>query len=103
MKKVEFGGTQAPVYEPLSFRCEVCGGLACAGEGVALLKGERGRWWCSAHLPERLRRPPVEAEPVAEAPQAAAPPPPAERGLRPSPIGKGQPGPPQDRRQRTLL
>jgi hypothetical protein len=40
---------QAP--EPLRFlpRCVVCGADACRGAGVALLKGEVGRWYCAPH------------------------------------------------------
>ena len=35
----------------LDFRCITCGGPACYGDGVHLLKGEAGVWHCAAHVP----------------------------------------------------
>ena len=33
------------------FRCVRCNAPACYGEGVFLLKGEPGRWYCAKHVP----------------------------------------------------
>jgi len=38
-------------YQPMVFRCEVCGKEACFGYGVALLKDRIGTWYCRAHKP----------------------------------------------------
>ena len=35
----------------LDFRCTKCGSPACYGEGVYLLRGELGRWYCREHVP----------------------------------------------------
>ena len=38
-------------YQPLVFRCAVCGAEACFGYGVALIRDVVGTWYCRAHRP----------------------------------------------------
>jgi len=45
--------TKAADYQPMVFLCVVCGAYACFGYDVALMKGQIGTWYCSAHRPER--------------------------------------------------
>lgn len=37
--------------------CCECGRPACFGEGVSLLKGIEGDWYCPKHAPAEFRRP----------------------------------------------
>lgn len=46
----------APGPEPRL--CIECGKPACFGEGVALLKGIEGDWFCPKHAPAEFRRKP---------------------------------------------
>lgn len=40
-----------PKNSRLDFRCCRCAATACFGDGVHLLKGESGRWYCLEHVP----------------------------------------------------
>lgn len=49
-------------------RCCLCGDPACYGEGVDLLRGEQGTWWCHVCYGPPLERPrpwlPVKPPPL---------------------------------------
>lgn len=36
----------------LDFRCITCASPACYGDGVYLLQGKPGRWYCREHVPD---------------------------------------------------
>lgn len=42
---------------PAIRECCECGRPACFGEGVALLKGIEGDWFCPRHAPAHLKNP----------------------------------------------
>lgn len=45
--------TAAPAaFAPQQRLCRVCFRAACYGEGVNLLRGQEGTWYCAEHVPE---------------------------------------------------
>lgn len=46
-----------PTGHELNFECCECGAPANWGEGVSLLHGREGMWFCARHVPDRLRYP----------------------------------------------
>ena len=47
----------SPKHQPHDFRCDECGRPGMFGEGVHLLKGIEGSWYCSKHAPDHLKHP----------------------------------------------
>ena len=42
-----------PEYQPIVFRCAICGAYACYGYGVNLRADRIGTWYCPQHKPGR--------------------------------------------------
>lgn len=62
--RVQFFRDAAPGSDPiqpsgheLNLECSECGAPANWGEGVSLIHGCEGTWFCARHVPERLRYP----------------------------------------------